>query len=134
VLPFEFVIDGPPVSQQARRRERVRQWRDAVQRVAEQNWPPEELLVTGPIMLTVIYFYDSVAMDLDNLPKPILDALKGLVYLDDDQVTDIVCRKRNRNSDLRLENPSSFLSEGFRRGNEFLYIVVGEAPDQEVIY
>ena len=51
-----------------------------------------------------------------------LDALKGLVYLDDDQVTDIVCRKRNRKSDLRLENPSSFLGEGFRRGNEFLYV------------
>src|ERR671931_1599876 len=110
---LEFVIDGPPVSQQARRRERVRQWRDAVRRVTEQNWPPEELPVTGPIMLTVIYFCDDVAMDLDNLPKPIVDALKGLVYLDDDQVTDIVCRKRNRNSDLRLENPSSFLSERF---------------------
>jgi crossover junction endodeoxyribonuclease RusA len=134
VLPFEFVIDGPPVSQQARRRERVRQWRDTVPRSAEQHWPPVELPVTGPIMLTVMYFYDGVAMDLDNLPKPILDALKGLVYLDDDQVTDIVCRKRNRNSDLRLENPSNLLSEGFRRGNEFLYVVVGEAPDQEVIY
>ena len=85
-------------------------------------------------MLTVTYFYDSVAMDLDNLPKPILDALKGLVYVDDDQVTDIVCRKRNRNSELRLENPSIFLGESFRRGNEFLYIVIGEAPDQEVIY
>jgi crossover junction endodeoxyribonuclease RusA len=134
VLPFEFVIDGPPVSQQARRRERVRQWRDTVRRSAEQHWPTEELPVTGPIMLTIMYFYDGVAMDLDNLPKPILDALKGLVYLDDDQITDIVCRKRNRNSDLRLENPSSLLSEGFRRGNEFLYVVVGEAPDQEVIY
>jgi crossover junction endodeoxyribonuclease RusA len=85
-------------------------------------------------MLAIMYFYDGVAMDLDNLPKPILDALKGLVYLDDDQVTDIVCRKRNRNSDLRLENPSSVLGEGFRRGNEFLYIVVEEAPDQEVVY
>jgi crossover junction endodeoxyribonuclease RusA len=134
VLPFEFVIDGPPVSQQARRRERVRQWRDTVRRSAEQHWPTEELPVTGPIMLTIMYFYDGVAMDLDNLPKPILDALKGLVYLDDDRITDIVCRKRNRNSDLRLENPSSLLSEGFRRGNEFLYVVVGEAPDQEVIY
>ena len=134
MLPFEFIINGPPGSQQARRRERVRQWRDAVRRVAEQLWPPEELPVTGPIMLTVMYFYDDVAMDLDNLPKPILDALKGLVYLDDDQVTDIVCRKRNRKSDLRLENPSSFLDEGFRRGNEFLFIAVGEAPDQGVIY
>jgi hypothetical protein len=55
------------------------------------------------------------------------------VYLDDEQVTDVLCRKRNLNSDLRIENPSSVLAEGFSRGNGFLYIVVEEAPDQEVI-
>jgi hypothetical protein len=66
--------------------------------------------------------------------KPISDALKGLVYLDDEQMTDALCRKRNLNSNLRIENPSTVLAEGFRRGNEFLYIVVEEAPDQEVIY
>ena len=59
MLPFEFIIDGPPVSQQARRRGRVRQWRDTVRRVAEQNWLSEELPVTGPVMLTVTYFYDG---------------------------------------------------------------------------
>jgi crossover junction endodeoxyribonuclease RusA len=73
-------------------------------------------------------------MDIDNLPKPISDALKGLIYLDDEQVTDVLCRKRNLNSNLRIENPSSILAEGFSRGSEFLYIVVEEAPDQEVIY
>lgn len=73
-------------------------------------------------------------MDIDNLPKPIADALKGLVYRDDEQVTDIVCRKRNLNRELRIVNPSLVLSEGFSRGNQFLYIVIEEAPDQEVIY
>jgi crossover junction endodeoxyribonuclease RusA len=84
-------------------------------------------------MLTITYFYDSISMDVDNIPKPITDALKGLVYLDDEQVTDAVCRKRNLNSNLRVENPSAILAEGLSRGNEFLYIVVEEAPDQEVI-
>jgi crossover junction endodeoxyribonuclease RusA len=73
-------------------------------------------------------------MNLDNLPKPIADALKGFVYLDDEQLTDVLCRKRNLNSSLRIENPSGILSEGLGRGHEFLYIVVDEAPDQEVIY
>lgn len=85
-------------------------------------------------MLTITYFYDSVSMDVDNIPKPISDALKGLVYLDDEQLTDVLCRKRNLNSNLRIENPSSVLAEGLSRGNEFLYIVVEDAPDQEVIY
>jgi Holliday junction resolvase RusA-like endonuclease len=132
-LPFAFVIDGPPVSQQARRRERVRQWRDAVRQVAEQVWPVGELPVTGLIMLSITYFYESIAMDVDNLPKPILDALRGLVYLDDEQITDVVCRKRNLRSTFRVENPSSVLADGLSRGHEFLYIVVTEAPDQGVI-
>jgi len=104
-----------------------------VRRVAMQCWPMGEIPVTGPIILTIIYFYESISMDIDNIPKPISDAIKGLVYLDDDQITDIVCRKRDLNSNLRLENPSSVLAEGFSRGHEFLYIVVEEAPNQEVI-
>jgi crossover junction endodeoxyribonuclease RusA len=90
--------------------------------------------VAGPIMLTITYFYDSISMDVDNLPKPISDALRGLVYLDDEQVTDVLCRKRNLNRDFRVENPSSVLADGLSRGNEFLYIVVAEAPDQEVFF
>jgi crossover junction endodeoxyribonuclease RusA len=133
-LPFEFIIDGPPVSQQARRRERVRQWRDEVRRAAERYWPAGELPATGPLLLTITYFYESVSMDIDNLPKPIADALKGLVYLDDEQLTDVLCRKRNLNRSLRIENPSGVLSEGLGRGHEFRYIVVEEAPGQELIY
>ena len=86
-------------------------------------------------MLTIMYFYESApSIDIDNIPKPISDALKGLVFLDDEQLTDVLCRKRNLNSSLRIENPSSILAEGFSRGSQFLYILVEEAPNQEVIY
>jgi crossover junction endodeoxyribonuclease RusA len=135
MLPFEFIVDGPQVSQQAPRRERVRQWKDEVRRIAEQQWPTGELPALGRIMLTIMYFYESEpSMDIDNIPKPISDALKGLVYLDDEQVTDVLCHKRNLNSNLRIENPSSILAEGFSRGSQFLYVVVEEALNQEVIY
>ena len=133
MLPFEFVVDGPPVSQQARRRARVRRWIEEVRRSAAQDWPVGEFPEMGPIMLTIIYFYDAVEVDVDNILKPILDALKGLLYMDDNQIADILCRKRNLNSNLRIENPSSMLVDRFSRGKEFLYIVVEQAPDQEVI-
>ena len=84
-------------------------------------------------MLTIIYFYDTASMDVDNIPKPISDALNGLVYFDDEQITDILVRKRNLNDDLRLTNPSDTLTEGFVRGSEFLYIVIKAAPNQGVI-
>ena len=85
-------------------------------------------------MVTITYFYDRVSLDVDNIPKPILDALKGLSYLDDEQVTDIICRRRNLNTELRIENPSSVLAQGLSRANQFLYVVIDDAPDQGVIY
>jgi crossover junction endodeoxyribonuclease RusA len=83
-LPFEFIIDGPPVSQQARRRERVLQWKQEVRRAAQQVWPAGELPVTEPVMIAITHFYGDASMDIDNIPKPVLDALKGLVYVDDE--------------------------------------------------
>ena len=32
--------------------------------------------------------------DVDNIPKTILDSLTGLIYEDDFQVSDIICRRR----------------------------------------
>lgn len=65
--------------------------------------------------------------------KPIQDALKELAYYDDRQVSDLVVRKRNLSGNFRIENMTSTLAEGFARGNEFLHIVVINAPNQEVI-
>ena len=133
-FPFEFVIDGPPVSQQARRRELVRQWRRTVRNAAENHWQPGELPFAENVMISITYFYDTIPMDIDNIPKPILDELKGLVYLDDKQVTDVLCRKRELRGVIRVENSSIILHEAFNRGAHFLYILVERAPDQRVIY
>jgi Holliday junction resolvase RusA-like endonuclease len=126
-------VDGPPVSQQARRRERVTEWRQEVRRAAELYWSTQELPVAGPVRLEITHFYNDARLDIDNIPKPIIDALKGLIFLDDDQVTDLMCRKRDLRSPLRIANPSSVLAEALGRDNDFLYIVVMEAPNQEVI-
>ena len=89
--------------------------------------------VTEPVMLTITYFYEGSSMDVDNIPKPISDALKGLVYLDDSQVNDVLCRRRDLKQVLRFKNPSVVLAEGFERGGEFLHIAVALAPDQGVV-
>ena len=45
-------------------------------------------------MEVTYYFKDRRRRDVTNYDKPILDALTGIVYVDDSQVTDIVLRKR----------------------------------------
>jgi crossover junction endodeoxyribonuclease RusA len=104
-----------------------------VRQEAEKYRSSEQKAATGLIMLQITYFYDSVAMDVDNIIKPIQDAIIGLAYIDDDQVTDVLVRKRNLSGNFKVENMTSTLAEGFSRGNEFLHIVVIEAPDQEVL-
>ena len=131
---FEFIINGRPVSQQARRREKLRVWKDTVRQAAEKYWPIELKPATGLVMLKVTYFYEDFGMDVDNIVKPIQDAMKGLVYLDDDQITDVIVRKRNLSGNFRIENITPILAEGFARGNEFLHILITDAPDQEVIF
>lgn len=84
-------------------------------------------------MLTITYFYEESGMDVDNIPKPIADALKGLVYVDDAQINDVLCRRRDLSAGLRIVNPSPTLAAGLNLGAEFLHIRVDPAPDQEMI-
>jgi hypothetical protein len=72
-------------------------------------------------------------MDVDNIVKPIQDAIIGLVYIDDDQVTDVLVRKRYLLGNFQEKGLTPILEEGFARKNEFLYIVITEAPDQEIL-
>ena len=83
-------------------------------------------------MVTITYFFDGASLDVDNIPKPILDALKELVYSDDSQVSDLLCRKRDLNGDLRIQNPSSVLLATLRDSQQFLHIAVTSARSQEV--
>ncbi len=92
-LPFHFYIEGPPVSQQAKNRSR-RRWIDAVRDVAKREWgtgPPER----GSVVVSIAYYYVDDVIDVDNIPKPIIDAMNELIFEDDLQVTDLLCRKRN---------------------------------------
>ena len=54
-----------------------------------QVWDAESPFV-GEVMVVITYYFKGGALDVDNMPKPILDALNGLVYADDRQITDLV--------------------------------------------
>jgi crossover junction endodeoxyribonuclease RusA len=129
--PFEFLIRSRPVSQQARRSRRKDAWKDFVRREAERSWGPVHVPADGPMCVTLIYLYDEVALDVDNIIKPIQDALVGLVFPDDSLVTDVIIRRRELRGTFDLTRVSSVLVEGFEYGNEFVYVWIGDAPPQE---
>ncbi|MEM6610876.1 MAG: RusA family crossover junction endodeoxyribonuclease [Cyanobacteria bacterium P01_C01_bin.72] len=77
-------MNGPPVSQQARRKERLRTWKKTVRQIATECWSSEQTPATGFVMLQLTYFYDSVEPDIDNIVKLIQDAIIVFAYADDD--------------------------------------------------
>jgi Holliday junction resolvase RusA-like endonuclease len=96
MLPFEFVVEGPPVSQQTRRRDRLPPWRDAVRSAAALLWSADDAPVEQDVTVEMTHFFIGAPGDVDNFPKPVLDALEGLVFLDDRQVSELVTRKASQ--------------------------------------
>jgi Holliday junction resolvase RusA-like endonuclease len=131
MLPFEFIVAGPPVSHQARNRARLQTWIATVRNEAVRTWPPGQPPATGRLKITVVYYHDAVTvwLDNDNMLKPIQDALQGVVYANDAQITDASVRKTNIDQPMTVRRMPRVLAEGFCRGDEFLYIKVETAPD-----
>ncbi len=85
-------------------------------------------------MLRVAYFHVSgAAGDLDNIVKPIQDALKGIAYADDSQVVDLVASMRRKGStDLGPMTLTALLASGFSGGSDFVHVVVDHSSRIEV--
>ena len=104
-----------------------------VQNTAMQHWPEGEKPTEEAVAVTIIFVHDNLRIDVDNVSKPILDALTGLIFKDDDQVTDLICRKRNLNEDLIIRSDSRILIDALYEGNPFVYLHVEESPGQELV-
>ena len=59
--PVEFLIPLRPVSQQTRRRERLREWRNFVAVQARSVLDQPQALATEPVAIRLLYFYDEAA-------------------------------------------------------------------------
>ncbi len=133
MIPFEFVIPQRPVSQQARRRERVREWKEFVAHHARTALTEPRELTTEPVAITVFYFYDEAGLDVDNILKPIQDALVGILLEDDAFVSDVEIRRRWRGTAFTLNDVSPVLAGGLELGREFVYVALSDAPAQDVL-
>lgn len=134
MLPIEFIVIGKPISHQTKDRKRLQVWKQKVRQAAETYWAPRSPL--GESLRVIITHYYDVPMgeeagvpDSDNIVKPVRDALNGIIYVDDYQITDFISRRRNLNASFRVKGMSTALAEGFCKGEEFLHIKIEAAPD-----
>src|SRR5262249_7176186 len=87
--------------------------------------------LSGILRMTVSYYHKgpAVRIDNDNMVKPIQDALIGLVYQDDRLITDTMIRKTNIDGPFYVRGSSLLLLEALSKGDEFLHIIIDEAPN-----
>jgi Holliday junction resolvase RusA-like endonuclease len=129
---FEFFVEGPPLSQQTRNPARLREWKEYVSGEAAKLWRAQEPYERA-LKLTVVYYHErpSVLIDHDNMIKPIQDALAGLVYKNDRQITDAQTGKTNIDGRFRLRHLSPIYARAFAGGRAFVNIRIEEAPNHE---
>ena len=83
--------------------------------------------------LRLLYIYDEAALDVDNILKPIQDALVGVLLEDDSIITDVEIRRRWRRTTFTINSVSSTLAAGLALGREFVYVALSDAPAQDVL-
>jgi crossover junction endodeoxyribonuclease RusA len=126
---FEVCVPGIPVSAQAKNRARLQTWKARVAAAAQQTFagPP----VRVEIALRVTHYCELPVGDMDNLLKPVQDALQGVVYENDRQVKDALSNRRDINGAFRVRFMSPRLAAAFSAGDEFVHIRVWLSPAKE---
>jgi len=130
---IEFIVPGAPRSANANPRSR-RRWRERVISAARDSLLPGIPLADQNLRVIIIYFYiGETTLDVDNIAKSLLEALKGILFIDDGQVSQLTVRKTRVTSGLSLNGASLLLLGTIdvmsRTGSDFVYVCVDPAPD-----
>jgi len=121
------------VSLQTKSRPRLAAWKSDVASAAQQCIDQGAIPVVVQVDVCITYYYEGDTPDVDNIIKPIQDALVGIVYVDDAQVAETKSRKRAIDGSYRIRGVSACLLAAFSAGDEFLHIRVSEASATEVL-
>ena len=122
---FEFLIPRRPLSLQAKSKS-LRSWKAFVRQEATKVWTGSSLQGDN-LHLTLVYLCDESPPDIDNIIKPIQDALVGLVFDDDSQIADVESHRRFLDDTLDLTSLPQLLLSGIASQKECVYVRVADS-------
>lgn len=124
---FEFIVEGPPVSLNAKKNnpKRYQRWIRTVRSAAQARWSADKKPVTSEaIIVNIVNYYTESPPDVDNIIKPILDGLEHVVCLNDRQVYKVSSERFDLIYKARIENPSPMLAVALEQYTELVHITV----------
>ena len=99
-----------------------------MQAAARELWPEARPMIASEVAVIMTHFFEGAPGDVDNIPKAVLDALKGVVLVDDRQVTDLVVQRRSLGGPYIITAASSELLRGVDLQREFLHVAIATPP------
>jgi hypothetical protein len=133
VFPIEFVVDGAPVSLQAKSPRSRNVWKDQVKAASKAVLPDGHWASRDRIAVTLFYFpAGPVQGDVDNIVKLVLDALDRHIYADDAQVERVVVQKFEPENTFPFDRPSSGLRIALNRARPVLYVRLSNDPFEDL--
>jgi hypothetical protein len=135
----EFIVEGTPRSLQGSRRG-IDEWKEVVRGAASAAIEETDRIDYVDVSARIIHFcfnWADNSGDLDNIAKPILDAVAGVAFFNDNQVTELVLRRTDlqRQEITEVVGATPLLAERIERAIEaadglgFVYIAVSTEVD-----
>jgi Holliday junction resolvase RusA-like endonuclease len=124
-LYLEFIVPGPPISNQqstAQGKANLATWKATIAGAATLNWPNPPLTIE--LKAVIINFYDGndPSLDLDNMSKPILDAMEQIVYNKDRQVVQSELTHARIGAPYPMVGVRPMIVMAVQAGNQFVYV------------
>jgi hypothetical protein len=133
-FPLEFIVRGTPVSLQAARAKSKEAWKQRVKEASYDALPEGHFLTEAPVSVTLFYFpATEMQGDVDNIVKPILDAMSKHIYNDDRQVERVWVQKFEPGRIFQFARPSEVLSEALSGEKPLLFIRLGDDPAEGLV-
>jgi len=128
-LPFEFIVPRRPLSHSARNSANKAEWKTFVHSQASVEWIGQAIS-SGALRFTLVYLCEEDPPDINNIIKPIQDALIGLVYTDDALIVDIQGHLRMVDAPIDVTGLPLALLSAIQTGAACVYVRI--APSSEL--
>ncbi|HKP76609.1 MAG TPA: RusA family crossover junction endodeoxyribonuclease [Longimicrobiaceae bacterium] len=130
MLRFEFVVPGRPASVHTDDRAQYQAWKRLVRAHAELAYPAPRPGLR--FRLTIVVLSSGWHIDVDNVIKPVQDALAGWAYANDRQVTDVDSHRRSVHEKFQAKRLPLLLADAWDAGMDCVYVRGEEARSVEV--
>ena len=108
-------------------------WKERVKAASTGVISQPHFASESPISVTLCYFPDEPMQgDIDNIVKPILDALGRHIYIDDRQIQRILVQKFEPGNVFSFTEPTPILGSALEQPKPALYIRVSDDPFEDL--